>query len=167
LAQADQPGFQRDMALLAEHDLVLDLLIGPEHWAAMLALARQLPHLRIVINHIGLMPITGVALEAGWLERYAQAAAAPNITMKVSGLLENSVIRPAPTVLDFYRPTLDALWATFGADRLIYGSNWPVCEIAGEYATCLNLVKGYFAEKGAEATAKYFWQNAQQVYKFA
>ena len=165
--QIDQPGFQRDMALLAEYDLVLDVLIDSQHWAAVLQLAHQLPHLRIVINHIGSMPITGEAVDVAWLERYAQAAAAPNVFMKVSGLLENSVLRPASAMLEFYRPTLDALWATFGADRLIYGSNWPVCEIAGDYATCIKLVKGYFAEKGTAATAKYFWQNAQQVYKFA
>lgn len=163
-AQIDAP-LLRDLALLASFDRQLDVLIGPEQWDGVLTVAQALPELRIVIDHIGSMPVTGEALEPPWIERYQQAAAHPNIFMKVSGLLENSVIRPAPTELDFYRPALDALWAAFGAERLLYGSNWPVCEVAGSYATCIELVRRYFAEKGPAATEGFFWQNAQRVYR--
>ena len=156
----------RDLELLAKHNLQLDVLIGADQWAGLLTIAQQLPELRIVINHIGSMPVTGESLDPAWLERYQQAAAHLNLNMKISGFLENSVIRPAPTSLDFYRPTFDALWAGFGMQRLIYGSNWPVCEIAGSYATCINLVKAYFSEKGEEATACYFWKNALRVYRY-
>jgi L-fuconolactonase len=163
--QIDAP-LLRDLALLARSDRQLDVLIGPEQWDGVLTVAAQLPALRIVIDHIGSMPVTGAALDPQWLERYQRAAAQPNIFMKVSGLLENSVIRPAPATLDFYRPTLDALWATFGPDRLIYGSNWPVCEVAGTYATCIDLVRSYFGKKGPVAAERFFWQNALQVYRY-
>lgn len=156
----------RDLELLAKHDLQLDLLIGAEQWTGLLTVAKELPDLPIVINHIGLMPVNGEALDPVWIERYQQAASFPNLYMKVSGLLENSVIRPAPTELDYYRPTLDTLWSTFGEDRLIYGSNWPVCEVAGSYASCINIVRHYFAEKGDAASQRYFWRNALQVYHF-
>ena len=154
----------RDLEQLAARDLQLDVLLGLEQMPAFLAVAAQLPQLRIVINHISLMPVTGAALEAQWIEHYQQAAALPNIFMKVSGLMENSVIRPAPVDPDFYRPTLDALWSAFGAQRLIYGSNWPVCEIAGTYATCMAIVRHYFDEKGEAAAASFFGQNAQRAY---
>jgi L-fuconolactonase len=154
----------RDLEQLAKHDLQLDVLLGLDQMPAFLAVAAQLPELRIVINHISLMPVTGKALESHWIEHYQQAAALPNIFMKVSGLMENSVIRPAPVDPDFYRPTLDALWSAFGAQRLIYGSNWPVCEIAGTYATCSAIVRQYFDEKGEQAAASFFGQNAQRAY---
>lgn len=163
LAQVDAP-LLRDLELLANHNRQLDLLIGPDRWQTLLAVAQALPNLRIVLNHLGSMSVTGEALDPAWLERYAQAASFPNISMKVSGFLENSTIRPAPTSLDFYRPAFDALWTSFGMKRLIYGSNWPVCEIAGSYATCIGLVKQYFGEKGTEASEHYFWKNALRVY---
>jgi L-fuconolactonase len=87
--------------------------------------------------------------------------------MKVSALMEQSVIQPAPADLAYYRPTLDVLWQAFGEDRLIYGSNWPVCERAGDfYVEGINIVKAYFQEKGEAAYQKYFWQNAQAVYRW-
>ncbi len=159
-------GVLADLEKLIERDLALDLLIGPQHVDGVLDLARQLPALRIVINHIAAMPITGQVLEPAWVERYQALAAHPNLFMKVSALLENSTVQPAPTAVDFYRPTLDVLWQTFGADRLIYGSNWPVCEHAGTYATCITIVKTYFAEKGEDAAAKYFWKNSKRVYQW-
>ena len=62
---------------------------------------------------------------------------------------------------------LDVLWQSFGEDRLIYGRNWPVCERAGDYyVEGINIVKAYFQEKGEAAYQKYFWQNAQAVYKW-
>jgi L-fuconolactonase len=88
--------------------------------------------------------------------------------MKLSAMMEQSVSYPAPADLDFYRPTLDVLWNAFGADRLIYGSNWPVSDRSGRsYAEYLAVVKSYFAEKGQEASENYFWRNARTVYGIA
>lgn len=167
LADVEQGTFLDDMALLAARDLSLDVLMNdPAHFVGLSALAERVPELRIVINHIGNMPIDGAPLAPEWNERYQAAASHPNIFMKVSGLLENSIHRPAPVEVDFYRPLLDCLWECFGYERLIYGSNWPVCEVAGDYAGCVSIVRAYFGEKGEEASANYFWRNAKAVYKW-
>jgi L-fuconolactonase len=167
LADMAQGSFLDDMALLAEKDLSLDALIfDPAHFAGLSVLAERVPDLRIVVNHVGNMPIDGAALDPAWVERFQKAAAHPNVHMKVSGLLENSVHRPAPLDVNFYRPLLDCLWAAFGEKRLLYGSNWPVCEQAGDYAGCVSIVRSYFGEKGEEASANYFWRNAKAVYKW-
>ena len=165
-AEIEQGTFLADMARLAAKDLALDVLLGPDYFAGVVQLAQRLPHLRIVVNHIGLMPIDGQAIPAEWVTRYEQLAAQPNVYMKVSGFMELSTIRPAPAEVAYYYPTFDVLWHAFGADRLIYGSNWPVCEVAGTYAQCINIVKSYFQAKGEAAYQKYFWQNAQAVYKW-
>lgn len=167
LADVEQGTFLDDMALLAARDLSLDVLMNdPAHFVGLSALAERVPALRIVINHIGNMPIDGAPLAPEWIERYQAAASHPNIFMKVSGLLENSIHRPAPVEVDFYRPLLDCLWECFGEERLIYGSNWPVCEVAGDYAGCVSIVRTYFGEKGDEASTNYFWRNAKAAYKW-
>jgi L-fuconolactonase len=166
-AEITQYSFLADMALLAAKNLALDVLLRHEQFDGLIALAQRLPALRIVIDHIGHMPIDGQAITAEWVDHYQRLAAQPNIYMKVSALMEQSVIQPAPADLAYYRPTLDVLWQAFGEDRLIYGSNWPVCERAGDfYAEGINIVKTYFQEKGDAAYQKYFWQNAHAVYKW-
>lgn len=157
--------FLADMATLADHDLELDVLVREAHFAGVIALAERLPTLRIVIDHIAHMPIDGKAISPTWVDNYQRLAAPPNVAMKVSAVIEQSTIQPAPAHLDFYRPTLDLLWESFGADRLIYGSNWPVVERAGAYGTAFQIVHQYFTEKGDAAYAKYFWENAQRIYQ--
>ena len=157
-------GFLRDMATLAEKDLELDVIIDMETVGGLVKLANHLPELRIVINHIAHMPIDGRAVDRSWIETYQHAADHPRVYMKVSALMEQSTVRPAPAEVDFYRPALDAMWDAFGEDRLIYGSNWPVSERTGDYAAGINIVKAYFADKGEAATEKYFWRNAKAAY---
>ncbi|MCE7986172.1 MAG: amidohydrolase [Caldilinea sp. CFX5] len=165
-AAITQGSFLADMALLAAKDLSLDVLLSHEQFDGLIALAERLPTLRIVIDHIGHMPIDGQAISAEWVTRYQRLAAQPNLYMKVSALMEQSISQPAPTDLEYYRPTLDVLWQAFGEDRLIYGSNWPVCERAGDfYGEGINIVKQYFQEKGEAVYQKYFWQNAQVAYQ--
>ena len=74
--------------------------------------------------------------------------------------------QPAPDDLAYYTPTLDALWEIFGEDRLIYGSNWPVCERAADYETVQRIAMDYFRAKGGTAVEKAFWRNAMAAYKW-
>ena len=90
-------------------------------------------------------------------------------------------ISKGPTLeLDFYRPVLELLWECFGEDRLIYASNWPVCDFARHsddtpyddveparvYAEQLGLVQAWMREKGEAAARKFFAGNAKEVYKW-
>jgi L-fuconolactonase len=159
--------FLADMEQLASHDLSLDVLMRGQNIAGIVELARRLPELRIIVNHIGGMPVDGEALRAEWVDHYHKLASAPNIYLKVSALTEMSVVQPASAEVDFYRPALDVMWNAFGEDRLIYGSDWPVCELAGDFLEQgLKIVRPYFAEKGELAASKYFHRNAKNVYKW-
>jgi L-fuconolactonase len=162
----EQGTFMADMETLAAHDLELDVLVRQQHVDGLLALARRLPELRIVIDHIAHMPIDGHAVKPEWVETYGRMAEQPNIYIKVSAVMEQSTVQPAPAVVDFYRPALDAMWAAFGEDRVIYGSNWPVCERAGTFEQSIDIVKAYVADKGQVAWDKYFWRNGQAAYKW-
>ena len=156
----------QDLALLAERDLELDVLARMAQAEAVVAVAQRLPGLRIVLNHTAHMPVDGGPVKPEWLEAYGRLAAEPNVHLKVSAVLEQSLVQPAPTDLKTYRPGLDAMFDAFGEDRVIYGSNWPVSDRASSFADAFGVVKAYFEAKGSAAAAKYFWQNSKRVYKW-
>ncbi len=151
--------------ILAEHGLELDLNGSNAMLPHARVLARQVPSLRIVINHLGGAG-DPAKLKQDWKDAVAELAQAPNVFMKVSGMVEQ--VRGAegqsPRELDYYLPVLDHLWAEFGVDRLIYGSNWPVSDRGAPYEVVFNLVLEYFSAKGGEAVEKYFWKNACAAY---
>jgi L-fuconolactonase len=95
------------------------------------------------------------------------AAEGKRVYCKVSALVEATgrTERDAPADVAFYRPLLDALWEIFGADRLIYASNWPVSERAAPYATVFKIVHTYFQAKGKPALEKFLRGNAVAAYK--
>ena len=155
-----------NIEMLAAKDLSVDLLSSPDGLPSAAALAAKIPELRIVINHVAGVSIDGKAPDAAWIEGMQMAAANPHVYCKVSGLVENTQDKPSPTDVAYYAPTVDVLWDAFGADRLIYGSNWPVSERFADYATVQRIVSQYFNAKGVVAAEKYFWRNAVAAYKW-
>ena len=151
---------------LADKDLELDLLVRTPELPVIVDLAAQIPDLRIVLNHVAHVPIDGNPPDPEWVRGIEAIAQHSNTYMKVSALVEMSREQPAPKDPAYYVPTLDAIWNAFGEDRLVYGSNWPVCERAGEYSTVMQIVTEYFKAKGEEASEKYFWENAKAAYKW-
>lgn len=162
----DTGSFMKDMEAVASHDLVLDSGLPAAHAEGFFALLERLPELRVIIEHIAGGTVNGQAPDPAWTERMQRAGSYPNVWMKVSALMENSTVQPAPADVRFYAPLLDTLWDAFGEDRLVYGSNWPVSERAGTYTRGIQLVKAYFAGKGAEAREKFFWKNSQELYQW-
>jgi L-fuconolactonase len=151
--------------LMASLGLALDLNGSPAVLRHAGLLAGEVEGLKIVINHLGGV---GDPAQPGdeWREVMGELAARPGVVMKVSALVEQvpGEVGQAPVETDYYRPVLDALWELFGEDRLIFGSNWPVSERGGSYATLYEIVREYFSGKGEEALEKYFWKNAVGAY---
>ena len=167
-AGLDDASIRRDLGLLADRDLALDVLTAPERLAQVASLAAALPSLRIIIDHCANVRIDGQAPSSSWLAGLRACAPHRNVFMKVSGLVEGTGRNDgsAPATLDFYRPTLDAIWETFGADRVIFGSNWPVSARFASYETVFRIVDDYFTAKGETTREKYFAKNASRAYKF-
>jgi len=163
----DQPTFLQNLRRLARLDRTLDANGGSDLPADVARLAQAVPDLRIVINHAANLKLDGQPPPAAWLAGMKAAAAQPKVFCKVSALVEatGKTQRDAPAAVAFYRPALDALSKLFGADRLLYGSNWPVSERAAPYATVFGIVQAYFAAQGQETLAKFLRGNALTVYK--
>lgn len=151
---------------LADRDLEMDLLVNPPEMPAVAAVAKAIPDLRIVVNHVAHVLIDGNAPDPEWVAGLNALSAYPNIYMKVSGFVERAQQQPAPADPEYYKPAFDALWDTFGEDRLVYGSNWPVCGKAAEYGTVFNIADTYFTNKGPAAREKYFVENGRKAYKW-
>ena len=168
-AGLEQSAYRDDLRRLADHDLELDVNGGPSLLPVVARLARELPGLRIVINHVANLPNKqGGEPNAAWREGMLAAGRFPQVFCKVSALVEGTGAQngDAPTVLDFYRPVLDVVWQAFGEDRLIYGSNWPVSDRSAPYGVVFSLVRDYFTAKGPSVLAKFFAGNARAAYKW-
>ncbi len=158
---------RRDLKRLADADCALDVLVNSAQLPAVAALAAAVPELRIVIDHCANVRLTGGALSPEWRDGIRALAGHRHVFMKVSGLVEGTGQRNGSATRDatFYRPTLDAVWESFGEDRVVFGGNWPVSAPFASYAQVVEIVRDYFAGKGRLASEKYFAANARLVYK--
>lgn len=151
---------------LEEHDLTLELMSYPERLEADLRVPRNFPGLRIVLDHVAHVAMTGEAPDPQWVAGMQAMAEHPNVYCKVSGMVERAATKPAPEDPAFYVPTLDVLWNAFGPDRLIYGSNWPVCAMAAPYETVFRIVQSFFSKKPDGTTEKVFAENSREAYRW-
>lgn len=170
LDHVDKPEFQNGVKLMADLGLELDINGAPALHPHSAKLAAAIPALRIVINHVG---IAGDAahLTEEWQSGMKALGAQPNVFCKVSAMTEQTrqsdqTPGSAPRETAYYLPILDHCWNCFGEDRLVYGSNWPVCEKGGRYADQFKIVNDYFGAKGREAAEKFFWKNSLAAYQW-
>jgi predicted TIM-barrel fold metal-dependent hydrolase len=153
---------------LARHELSADILVnggGVEAVQQVDQLARTIPELHLIIDHVLGYDFDGKAPPAEWIAAVEKLAENKNVWCKVSGLYQRSIPQPAPHDLDHYRSVLEVLWKNFGSERLIFGSNWPCTKESGSYVSFVKLVNEYFFAKGPEASERYFWENAAEAYR--
>jgi L-fuconolactonase len=153
--------FQRGIAKLRAHKLTYDILIFPRQLPAAIELVRRFPEQPFVLDHIAKPPIMDGTLSP-WREQIRELAKMPNVQCKVSGMVTEADLaawKPAD-----FKPFLDIVFEAFGEDRLMYGSDWPVCLKAGSYAQIYGLVVDYTRQLSAEAREKFFGGNAARFY---
>jgi predicted TIM-barrel fold metal-dependent hydrolase len=153
-----QPAFVAGLQQLADRDLQIDAIGDHTMFRDLITVSDRAPRLRIVIDHL---PFDLANDEAAFRELSSRS----QVYAKVSGVLRRAGDR-TPSELSFYRDSLDRLWETFGRDRLLYGSNWPVSNRLAAYPAVLRIVQEYFTEKGVEASERYFWKNSVAAYKW-
>jgi predicted TIM-barrel fold metal-dependent hydrolase len=163
-----ESGALKSFELLAELGLMLDINGGPENPALVAQLAAKLPTLRCVVNHMGNVAITKETPPAEWSSGMRAAGNQPNVACKISafmgGASRNGV--KAPDDVAFYQPYFDVVWNAFGEDRVIYGSDWPNSEKAGDYAIQQRISFEYVKSKGGDALKKFTSLNAKRAYRW-
>ncbi len=156
--------FFQNLTQTAEAGKSVDFLVDKYSLTDVAGIARRVPKLRIILDHFGNIRLDGKPLDPAWIESFRAAAKHPNIYCKVSALYGRSVQQPASKDLAFYRPILDLAYDCFGEDRLVFGSDWPVTETTGDYASVLALTRTYFEGKGPVVSEKLFKSNAVKFY---
>jgi predicted TIM-barrel fold metal-dependent hydrolase len=156
---------------LAARGMTLDIISrGTKNPKAQVqALCTAAPKLRIIIDHLG--GAKGPApVDATWeSEIRGIAAACPNLHMKFSSFYDmyapGDVVFTSPTDLASYKPHFDVLMSAFGADRLIWGSNWPVITLHGSFEAQIAIAEQYLAPLGANVRDKVMFKNALAFYR--
>jgi L-fuconolactonase len=127
----DRPEARRGLAEIAAAGLVFDLVIRADQLPAAARAARAVPQLRFVLDHLGKPRIDqGRAGLHRWRDPLAALAARPNVTAKLSGLVTEAAPEWSPADL---RPFVETAVREFGAQRLMFGSDWPVCLLRSSY----------------------------------
>lgn len=157
--------FFTDLRLTAQKGRTVDFLLTGYRLEEVTEVARRVPELRIIVDHLGGVKLNGSPLRADWTESFRSVARQPNVRCKVSALFGRWEKQPATQDLAAYTEVLDLAFESFGEDRLIFGSDWPVSEQTADYATVLRLTRAFFDRKGPTVSAKLFHQNAAAFYR--
>lgn len=159
------PEFFRDLRLTAEMGKPIDVLLVNYTLDDVATIAREVPDLRIMIDHIGNIRVNEKPFSEEWVAAFKRLGEFPNVFCKISGLYSLYGTHPAPRELSAYRPAIDLAVETFGFDRLIFSSDWPVTEQSADYTAVINLFKSYFQPLGKDVLHKVLYGNAATFYR--
>lgn len=156
-----RPAFQRGIGKLRQFNLAYDILVFPKQLPASIQLATNFPGQRFVLDHIA-KPFIRDGTISPWREQFRELAQAPNVWCKISGMITEA--NWTAWKHEDFRPYLDVAFEAFGEDRVMFGTDWPVCTLAGSYAQVHELVADYTSSLSAAARAKFFGDNATKFY---
>lgn len=156
-----EPAVMRGIEALTAFDLAYDLLLVPRQLRAATELATRLPDQRFVLDHLAKPLIKAGVLEP-WASDLRALAERPNVSCKLSGLITEADWREWREA--DLRPYLDVAVEAFGPSRLLWGSDWPVCLLAGSYATVREVLVDYLGEFSADEQDAIFGGNAMACY---
>ena len=158
----------RDLKLTAKNGRTVDFLVGGYSLQEIDEIARRIPELKIIVDHFGGVQLgDGGRFDPAWAEDFRKVAKRPNVFCKYSALYGRFKEQPAPTELAPYQAVIDLAFECFGADRLIYGSDWPVTILTGDYASVIELTKASLAKRPADVARKVLHDNAIAFYGIA
>jgi L-fuconolactonase len=157
-----QPSFTRGISRLESHRLVYDILIFSDQLEQAARLVSMFPHQKFVLDHMGKPPIREGLLQP-WKRGLEQLARHSNVWCKISGLVTEADHKD--WTFETLLPYLDAAVQAFGTERLMVGSDWPVCRLAAGYGEVMAIPRRYFAKWDNEDLRKIFYRNAIDCYE--
>jgi L-fucono-1,5-lactonase len=157
-----RPAVLEGLGVLHEFGLAFDLLVYTRQLPAAIECAGRFPDQRFVLDHLAKPNIRAGEIGA-WERDLRRLAAHPNVLAKVSGLITEAEWRGwTPGEI---RPYLDVAFDAFGCERLIAGSDWPVCLVAGSYRRTMEVVADYIAARPPHEQQAILGGNAQDFWR--
>jgi L-fuconolactonase len=156
-----QKEFIAGVRLLQHYGFTYDLLVYHHQLGDALQFVREVPGVKIVVDHIA-KPSIRTGEKTDWELNMAALATFKNVHCKISGMVTEADWKNWKAA-DFY-PYLDEVVEAFGTDRLMYGSDWPVCLVAASYEQQLNIVQTYFSKFSDTEKRAVMGENARRFY---
>lgn len=161
---AVQPEFVRGVQLLAEYGFRFDICIKHHQLTAVIELVRQCPDISFVLDHMGKPDIVNGEF-TNWQKNISMLAQFENVCCKLSGVITEADW-DGWTVAEI-RPYLEHVVASFGSHRIMFGSDWPVVNLAGSFTKWFDTLSGVVQALSAEEKEKLLYQNAAKFYGLA
>jgi L-fuconolactonase len=153
--------FRNGLKAIENFGYTYDILIYPQQLDAAIQTVQDFPKINFVLDHIAKPHIKEARMD-NWLPKLKALAESPNICCKVSGMVTEAAWQSWRQE-DFY-PYLDEVTEAFGMDRLIFGSDWPVCLLSGSYEQVLKIVQDYYEDFSKEERDNFFHANVCRFY---
>ncbi len=153
--------FRSNINLLSGSGLPFDLCVLPHQIPNAIALADLAPDVQFVLDHCGVPDIKGEA-EHPWREHIAEIARRPNVVAKVSGVVAYS---GEDWTVETLRPWVEHTIGAFGWDRVVWGSDWPVCTLGGGLSTWIAATHALIAGTSTDEKTKLLSANAKRVWR--
>jgi len=157
-----RPAFLKGIELLQKHDLCYDLLLFPKHLSRAIELVSMFPEQKFVLDHIS-KPFIKAGILQPWKEDIESLAAQPNVWCKISGMVTEA--RPHKWRYGDFVPYMKTVMDAFGTDRIMLGSDWPVCRLAGEYEEVMAIPLDFFSRLGESELDNVLSKNAIDCYQ--
>lgn len=157
------PQFVKGLNTLAKTRFVYDLLIFHHQLPQSIELLNHVENLPIVLDHIAKPDIKNGQSFANWENGIRTLAQHPQVMCKVSGMVTEANWNNWQQ--DDFERYLTVIFDAFGAERVMYGSDWPVCLVAGNYAKIYDIVNDYVAKNCKDKASLIFGENAAKFYK--
>jgi L-fuconolactonase len=157
-----EPGFLEAVRLLPQYNLTFDICIFHHQLSKTLEMVRRCPDVAFVLDHIA-KPAIKAGLLDPWRQQIREMATLPNVVCKLSGLTTEA--DHATWTREQLRPYVDHVIECFGPDRVMYGGDWPVSELAGAYVRWLETLDWATASLSATEKRDLFRNNAIRAYR--
>lgn len=155
-----RPALAPVLNVMVGHALVFDALVLPRHLPRLVQVVDRHPDLQFVLDHCA-KPQLATGEIAAWKDDVARLAQRPNIVCKLSGLATEAA---KDWHIADLRPAVDHVFGCFGPQRLLWGSDWPVVDLAGGYARWFAAAEALLADLTGEEKSAIFGRNAERVY---
>jgi len=156
------PLFTKGISALKVHDFVYDILIFPDQLGYTYQFVKTFGGHRFVVDHIAKPDIKNKGIEK-WANGIKAIGKHENVWCKVSGMVTEADWQNWTE--DDFKPYLDTVFEAFGTNRVMFGSDWPVCNVAGGYEKMISIVKNYTSRLSADEQARFWGLNAVECYK--
>jgi len=157
-----RPAFVRGVEKLESYGLTYDLLLFPKHLEKAVELVSMFPEQKFVLDHIS-KPFIKAGIIDPWRDDLESLAVQPNVWCKISGMVTEADMKNWK--YEDFIPYLDVVVEAFGTDRIMLGSDWPVCLLAGEYTKIMDIPRKYIKDFPSPERDKIYRMNCIDFYE--